>query len=313
MLNLHHLRLLVELQKKRTMAAVADAIGYPTSTVSQQLAQLEKSTGVVLLRKVGRNVALTQAAVELCEQAEVMLAQHDRAEALLAMWKAGVRQQVVVALPHEFLTSGLAKLMFGNAATHRELRVVVVEDPPHWEHGLENGDLDLVVSAEYPGQQRPLIPWLRRRELIHDELLLLSSPGWMVEALPVKESYPWTMAQEGTAARTWAVATVQNLGYEPQTQYVTNALDVQARIAADGLGLAIVPSLAVPLGLDVHRAVLPGRPHVVYTAVSVAAASNRPAVDLVAGLIRRHLAGCSREARTALPPHLVHAPDEHGT
>ena len=43
--EVRRLRLLRELQLRGTLAAVADALSYSPSTISQQLAQLEKDAG----------------------------------------------------------------------------------------------------------------------------------------------------------------------------------------------------------------------------------------------------------------------------
>ncbi|HEY3262425.1 MAG TPA: LysR family transcriptional regulator, partial [Pseudonocardiaceae bacterium] len=62
MLDLHRLRLLRELAHRGTLTAVAEALSYSPSTVSQQLSQLETEAGAVLLEHVGRRVRLTQQA-----------------------------------------------------------------------------------------------------------------------------------------------------------------------------------------------------------------------------------------------------------
>ena len=54
MLDVRRLRLLRELKIRGTLAEVADALQYSPSSVSQQLALLEKEVGVELLRKTGR-------------------------------------------------------------------------------------------------------------------------------------------------------------------------------------------------------------------------------------------------------------------
>ena len=59
MLHLGRLRLLRELSERGTIAAVADALQFTPSAVSQQLAMLERETGVPLLTRAGRGVRLT--------------------------------------------------------------------------------------------------------------------------------------------------------------------------------------------------------------------------------------------------------------
>ena len=58
MLDLRRLRLLHELHARGTIAAVAEAVQYTPSAVSQQLAVLEREAGVPLLEPAGRGVRL---------------------------------------------------------------------------------------------------------------------------------------------------------------------------------------------------------------------------------------------------------------
>ena len=60
MFELRRLRMLHELSLRGTLGAVAEALSYSPSTVSQQLAQLEKDAGVPLLVPDGRRVRLTE-------------------------------------------------------------------------------------------------------------------------------------------------------------------------------------------------------------------------------------------------------------
>src|SRR3954468_16508300 len=84
MLDLRRLRLLRELGERGTIAAVADALRFTPSAVSQQLAMLEREAGVPLLERVGRGVRLTDAALVLVEHADALLERAALAEADLA-------------------------------------------------------------------------------------------------------------------------------------------------------------------------------------------------------------------------------------
>jgi DNA-binding transcriptional LysR family regulator len=54
MMDVRRLRLLLELSHRGTITAVADALAYTPSAVSQQLAALEREAGVPLLEHRGR-------------------------------------------------------------------------------------------------------------------------------------------------------------------------------------------------------------------------------------------------------------------
>src|SRR5204863_348048 len=69
MLDLHRLRLLHELQRLGTVSAVAEALSYSPSTVSQQLKVLEREAGTTLFEPTGRRIRLTDAALVLAAHA----------------------------------------------------------------------------------------------------------------------------------------------------------------------------------------------------------------------------------------------------
>lgn len=97
MLNVARLRVLRELHLRGTLAAVADALSYTPSAVSQQLSQLEKEAGVQLLEKVGRGVRLTDQAITLVGHTEAILARLELAESELAAAQPEVRGVLRVA------------------------------------------------------------------------------------------------------------------------------------------------------------------------------------------------------------------------
>src|SRR5436189_180755 len=99
MLDLRRLRLLRELHARGTIAAVADALQFTPSAVSQQLGILEREAGVQLLERAGRGVRLTDAALVLVEHTEALLARAERAEADLAAARRPVARRHKEELP----------------------------------------------------------------------------------------------------------------------------------------------------------------------------------------------------------------------
>src|ERR671923_3078083 len=95
MLDLRRLRLLHELHRRGTVSAVAEALSYSPSTVSQQLGVLEREAGTPLFEPAGRRVRLTDAGLVLVAHAEELLAGAERAEADLAAAAAGALPRVV--------------------------------------------------------------------------------------------------------------------------------------------------------------------------------------------------------------------------
>ena len=74
MMELRRLRLLYELSQRGTVASVAHALSYSPSSVSVQLAELEREAGMKLLRRARHNVELTPAGLRLAAYAGDALA-----------------------------------------------------------------------------------------------------------------------------------------------------------------------------------------------------------------------------------------------
>src|SRR3712207_8766478 len=92
--DLRRLRLLRELEERGTLGAVAAALGYSPSAVSQQLSVLEREVGARLVEKAGRGVRLTDAGRLLSRHAGVLLSAAEAAKADLDSLTGDVRGTV---------------------------------------------------------------------------------------------------------------------------------------------------------------------------------------------------------------------------
>src|SRR5918998_3110426 len=158
MLDLRRLRLLHELHRRGTVGAVAEALSYSPSTVSQQLGVLQREAGTQLFEPAGRRVRLTDAALVLAAHAEGLLAAAERAEADLAAAAGAV---VGVVRVRSFQTASLHLLLPAMAAlrtAHPGLDVRLVEmEPERSLDALRSHAIDLVLADEWTGAARPRV------------------------------------------------------------------------------------------------------------------------------------------------------------
>src|SRR4051794_13442965 len=130
MLDLHRLRLLHELNQRGTIAAVAHALQFTPSAVSQQLAVLEREAGVPLLQRAGRGVRLTDAALVLAQHAGVLLERAEVAEAELAAAAGKVTGRARIASVQSLGLQLAIPVMQSLAREAPDLRCELVEAEP---------------------------------------------------------------------------------------------------------------------------------------------------------------------------------------
>src|ERR687896_204533 len=174
MLELRRLRLLRELSERGTIAAVADALQFTPSAVSQQLAMLERDAGVKLLERAGRGVRLTDAALVLVGHAGALLERAAIAEADLAAAAGTVTGRGRIAGFQSVLLRIALPAIEALAADAPRLRCEVFEaEPEQALPALALGDVDLVLGDEWQHQPWRLPAGLQRHELLRDPVRVL--------------------------------------------------------------------------------------------------------------------------------------------
>ncbi|WP_019137022.1 LysR family transcriptional regulator [Cellulomonas massiliensis] len=251
MLDLRRLVLLRELSVRGTLAAVAEAMSYSPSAVSQQLSLLEKETGMELLRRSGRGVRLTPQAEVLVEAAGVLLDTIERAEGELAASLTEVRGRVRLAVFQSAALALLPATLRTMADRYPQVRVEMVQREPETAlHETWAREFDMVVAEQYPAHAAAWLPGLDRRELTTDAIRLALPPADALTASrrPVADlegaaTMPWVMEPHGTASRHFAEQTCRAAGFEPDVRYETADLQAQIRLVETGNAVALVPDL----------------------------------------------------------------------
>ena len=281
MLDIRRLRLLHELRMRGTVAGVAAALSYSPSSVSQQLAALEREAGAVLLVKSGRRLQFTPQGELLARRAADILDALDSAEAAVAGSSATVGGIVRVAVfqsaAHAILPGAIAAL----ARDYPALRVEVTEREP--ERGLfevSARDFDLAVAEQYPGSTRPLRADLDRTVLATDGIRLATAADRdaRVRATSLADAagLPWVLEPEGTVSRTWAVQLCRAAGFEPDVRFETADLVTHIRLVASGNAVGLLPDLVwAGARPDVALLPLPGAPRrTIFTSARRSSASS---------------------------------------
>lgn len=247
MLDVRRLRLLRELAHRGTIAAVAEALRFTPSAVSQQLAVLEREAGVSLLERTGRRVRLTTAGHALVSHADAVFEQLELAAAELALARTGLAGNLRLgAFPtaaRRILPQALAALV----RDHPLLTPMVDEvDPADVAERIRAGQLDAALVHEY--DLVPAEPDLAlATEAVLQEQMYLATRSEVDHADPVRQAAqaPWIVSRPGTLCHAMTVRACQAAGFTPQVRHRVDDFTTVLALVAAGQGVALVPQLAV--------------------------------------------------------------------
>jgi DNA-binding transcriptional LysR family regulator len=224
-----------------SISAAADRLGYAQSSVSEQLRRLERELGVTLLNRTSTGVSPTAPGLRLRPEAERVLA------ALTDLRRSagdavGLRVGVVDTLAIQWLPSVIASLPVAERPTiAMNRRDLLLRD-------LIDGRCDVALLYRAAGGSLPHLgpghqAALNRLEvevLATDELLVVAAPGrsegegdgWLVTAVGCvhREVFDRQLAPQLPGLRIQAEALTP---------------DALRRLARQGAGRAVLPSLAV--------------------------------------------------------------------
>lgn len=307
MLDVRRLRLLRELAHRGTIAAVADALSFTPSAVSQQLSALEREAGLPLLERSGRRVVLTPAGRNLVRHAEAVLEQLERAAAELAGARQGLSGPLRIGT---FASAGRTMIpaaLIALARQHPGLEPMVSEiDPADVADALRAGDLEVALIHEYDFSAARPEPGLET-EALCTEAMFLAWPA-LADSAAVADigevtaeaadigrwrDWPWITASPGTLCQQMTVRACQAAGFTPRARHRVDDFSTTLALVAADQGVALVPQLGLvdlPPGVMLTRLPLSRRTKVAYRS----GADRHPAV-----------AAITTALRSAIPPGLA--------
>jgi molybdate transport repressor ModE-like protein len=249
-LDVRRMRVLREVAGRGTIAAAARALSFTPSAVSQQLAALEREAGVALLDRHGGRVRLTEAGRRLVARTEAILAELEAASAELSAVAADVTGDIHVAAFPSAERVLLAPAVAALLDRHPDVVVRTTElEPEDSLPALRLGDVDLIVSHEDVGRPAPADARLQRADLMEDPLRIVLPPGHPAvrDAVLLAElaDARWVATPPGTACRAMVDDACRAAGFVPDIPFHANDFGVLAAFVAAGLGVAMVPELAL--------------------------------------------------------------------
>jgi DNA-binding transcriptional LysR family regulator len=250
MLDVRRLRLLCDLSRLGTIAAVAQAHTYTPSAVSQQLSVLEREAGTALLERSGRRVGLTAAGRVLVQHAETVLAALEHTQAALAAVAAtGLSGPLRIGAFPTAVRTLLPAALVALGRRHPGLELMVNEcDPVAVPAALRERRLDVGLLHDYdivPAQADPALDSVP----LLDETVFLAVPettptGDDADALHDVRDAAWILAGPGTLCHTVTLHVCRAAGYTPRARHHADDFATVLALVAAGQGVSLVPQLA---------------------------------------------------------------------
>src|SRR5688500_13859511 len=173
MVDVRRLRTLVEVAKRGSFSAAAEALAFTQPSISRQIAALEAEVGAQLLERDARRVRLTQAGELLVEHAEAVLLRLDAAQAqldALAGLEGGRLRLSAFASANTWLVpDALARF----SDRHPKVELSVTQGTPRNNFArLRAGEVDLVLVTSWDLDDPGAADGIETMKLLEDELYL---------------------------------------------------------------------------------------------------------------------------------------------
>ncbi|HLL64628.1 MAG TPA: LysR family transcriptional regulator [Micromonosporaceae bacterium] len=250
MLDVRRLRLLRDLARLGTIAAVAQAHTYTPSAVSQQLATLEREAGVSLLERTGRRVTLTPAGAVLVQHAETVLAALEAATAAVAATDGALCGPLRIGAFPTAVRTLLPAALVALGREHPGLDLMVTElDPIAVPDALRDRRLDIGLMHDYDVVPEQVDPALDGVPLLAETVFLAvpaadGAVAWADGAGSARDA-SWIVGSPGTLCHAVALQVCRAAGFTPRIRHHADDFATVLALVGAGQGVALVPQLAV--------------------------------------------------------------------
>lgn len=245
----------MELVQLRYFVTIADtlsftkaAASFPISqpALSYQMKRLEEELGTRLFERQGRRIALTANGELLLPLAQNLLSRANEAVRVVRDQSGVEVGEVSMGGVPSVVTYLVPDLLASFHQVFPKVRVDLVEsgDAP-LQQRVFAGSLDFaIVSTPGSPQSLDIVP------LGSEDLLVITSPTHRLAELPTTDlSALWTedfvLAESSYHLTAHITEACRRAGFEPNVAYQTGSLEATKNLVRAGLGVSIIPSMAV--------------------------------------------------------------------
>jgi DNA-binding transcriptional LysR family regulator len=288
-LDLRRLHVLRAVAREGSFSAAARALDYTQPAVSHHVARLEAEVGTPLLVRTARGVRLTEAGQALVEHTEAVLARLESAEdeiAAIAGLRAGRVRLAAFPSASATLVPAAARML---QAAHKEITISLTEaEPPEALALLREGEVDVALAFGYP--ESDLVPASDCEvvPLLDDQLVVVLRRRRRARSVRLSDLAEETWITGCERCRAHLLHLARQAGFQPRIAYETDDYVTVQSLVAAGLGVALLPSLALVAHRRDDIATMPLAEPATrqIAAVLLAAARHPPAINAMVNALR---------------------------
>jgi DNA-binding transcriptional LysR family regulator len=245
-MELHQLEYFVAVAEEASFTRAASRVHVAQPGVSAQVRRLESELGQRLLDRSGRSVRLTEAGSAVLPFARAALAAVASARLAVDELAGLVRGQVTVGMVSGCALPVLAELLASFHQQYPGVAIALTEDnSDRLMDMLRGGRLDLALIGS-AGTEAGGSANISTAVLVDEELVAAVPPGHPLagqETITIASlrDVPLVCLPRGTGVRAALDAACAAAGFEPRIVFEASALPMVVTMAAQGLGLAVVP------------------------------------------------------------------------
>ncbi|MDH6279929.1 DNA-binding transcriptional LysR family regulator [Rhodococcus sp. LBL1] len=240
-MDLHRLRILLELSRWGSMREVADELGMTTSSVSQHIAALTRRIGTPLTEPDGRRVRLTPAGRRLAEHAVTILAAVDAAMLDLDVDAAPVGTVRVAGFASAIRRSLLPTIARLGAAESAVTVMLAEHEPFEALELLARDDVDIALTYDYNLAPAALRSDFTATSLWTMEWGLATHATQRPGPLSTYADSNWIVNSRNTADEEVLRILASMAGFTPRITHHIDSLELIDDLIAAGHGVGLLP------------------------------------------------------------------------
>jgi DNA-binding transcriptional LysR family regulator len=257
MLDLLKLKTFLVVAATSSFTRAAAQLGYSQSSITTHIQSLEHELGVSLFERFGRKVLLTEIGRQMLDYANRLLALAEEAK-VAARERGNLSGPLSVGAPEAVITYRFPEVLrqFQALYPHIHLSIAPRSDSQTQVDEILDGTLDLAVVADELVQSDRLITTC----LGSEEILIVKSPDYQFIS---SEFVRWEdfaaarvlLADKNCAFRLLFDRASDVVGFPPADTMELGTIEATKQCAIAGMGLAVLPRMAVTPELKGERLV----------------------------------------------------------